>query len=53
MREFGVDRVITDRNDFAFEELLPVSFGPEALGQTRPSGGSRGGSGSGSGAGGS
>lgn len=31
MREFGVERVINDKHEYTFEELLPESFGPEAL----------------------
>lgn len=31
MREFGVQRIINDKHEYTFEELLPESFGPEAL----------------------
>lgn len=31
MREFEVDRVVTESGDYSLEELLPYSFGPEAL----------------------
>ena len=31
MREFGVKRIITEDGEFTFDELLPESFGPEAL----------------------
>lgn len=31
MREFGVERVITPTGEYAFEDLLPESFGPESL----------------------
>lgn len=31
MREFGVERIITPGREYTLEELLPDSFGPEAL----------------------
>jgi len=33
MREFGVERIIAEDGEHSFEELLPYSFGPEALGK--------------------
>ncbi|GMQ85500.1 MAG: cytidine deaminase [Acidimicrobiia bacterium] len=31
MREFGVDRIITDGGEYSLGDLLPHSFGPESL----------------------
>lgn len=31
MSEFGVERIITDDAEYTLEELLPNTFGPEAL----------------------
>lgn len=31
MAEFGVKRIITEQGEYTFEELLPETFGPEAL----------------------
>ncbi len=31
MREFGVERLITDKGEYTLEDLLPYSFGPESL----------------------
>ena len=31
MREFGVERLITEKGEYTLEELLPYSFGPESL----------------------
>lgn len=33
MREFGVKRIIKEGGEYTFDELLPHSFGPEALGR--------------------
>jgi cytidine deaminase len=32
MREFGVERIVTESGEYTLEELLPDSFGPESLG---------------------
>lgn len=31
MTEFDVERIVTDSREYTIEELLPYSFGPEAL----------------------
>ena len=31
MREFGVQRLITEKGEYTLEDLLPYSFGPESL----------------------
>lgn len=31
MREFGVERLITEKGEYTLEDLLPYSFGPESL----------------------
>jgi cytidine deaminase len=32
MREFGVERIITEHGEHTLDEMLPYSFGPESLG---------------------
>lgn len=32
MREFGVERIVTEDGVHTFDEMLPYSFGPESLG---------------------
>jgi hypothetical protein len=31
MREFGVERIVTEDGEHTLEEMLPYSFGPESL----------------------